>query len=1247
MLTNPAKVSDADLRTAIHVAYLSDETEAVKRLIAELDLKTEILEPIHKDAVAIVKEIRQSKSPGMMETFLVEYGLSTQEGVSLMCLAEALLRVPDDSTIDALINDKIAPADWSKHLGHSTSPLVNTSTWALMLTGKIIDSKEIKKWDVSGNIRQLVKRVGEPVIRTAVAKSMKILGHQFVLGRNIKEAIKRAKNMEAKGYTYSYDMLGEAAHTADDAQFYFMAYSKAITALSESCNSPNITENPGISVKLSALHPRYEFANAPRILKELVPRVSSLVHLAKNANMGFNIDAEEADRLDLSLDIIEAVLSNPDLKNWDGFGVVVQAYAPRASYVLDWLYQLAKRLDRKIMVRLVKGAYWDSEIKQAQVEGLDGYPVFTRKASTDISYLACAKKLLSMTDFIYPQFATHNANTVAAVLNMAGERSDYEFQRLHGMGEALYEVVRKQNQARCRIYAPVGVHEDLLAYLVRRLLENGANSSFVNQVLDESVPPEDVVRNPISIINAKEQTPNPHIPLPRNILSNGRVNSKGINIANPSVLKELDTARSAYIDHKWQAGATHAVGKKGKKRAIYNPADSSDHVGDVIEASIEQVDEALVRANNATKAWRQQSVEERAICLEKLADSYEEHTEEMIALSCREAGKLLPDSISEIREAVDFCRFYANRARTDFDFNSSSNVEGRGVFICISPWNFPLAIFTGQIVAALVAGNTVIAKPAEQTPLIAFFAVDLMHKAGIPKDVIQLLPGDGPTVGSRLTSSSLISGICFTGSTDTAIRINKAMASHVNPVAPLIAETGGLNAMIVDSTALPEQVVGDIITSAFQSAGQRCSALRVLYLQVDIADKIINMLKGAMDELSVGNPWELSTDVGPVIDEDARKIIVEHCEKLEKEGRLIKKIEASGNTNTEVNSKKGTFVAPAAYRIESIEQLETEIFGPVLHIATFESKDLDKVVETINATGYGLTMGFHSRVDYHVQQVCDKAQVGNLYINRNQIGAMVGTQPFGGEGLSGTGPKAGGPNYLARYTQRISLSNNNTDQKLSLETGTNDLLHKKMQQALELAQLAQDNWNSRQDRRDVLKRMSENGGAGIKSSINATLEASNDYSIDPLDLEGPTGENNQLSLHGRGVFICAGSQALQFASLALITGNGVLIFDASEEAQVFAETALKCGVEKDLVSVLPDPLNITTLKSIEGLSGLAVNTGSDDLSIIRQALADRSGAIIPLLTDPEDWRGFSIERALCIDTTASGGNASLLASVEN
>ncbi len=1228
---------DNKLRTAIRDAYLSNETKAVKDLISYLDFNSDIRNRISQDAVTIVNELRLSKSPGLMETFLAEYGLSTQEGVSLMCLAEALLRVPDESTIDALINDKIAPANWSRHLGHSTSPLVNTSTWVLMLTGRVIDSREIKKWDISGNIRQLLRRIGEPVIRTAVARSMKVLGHQFVLGRDIQEAISRARGMELKGYTYSYDMLGEGAHTAEDAQHYFMAYSKAIAALSETCDHSDIAKNQGISVKLSALHPRYEFTNRSRIIKELVPRVASLVHLAKNANMGFNIDAEEADRLDLSLDIIEAVLSNPDLTGWHGFGVVVQAYAPRAPYVLDWLYNLAQSLNRRIMVRLVKGAYWDSEIKHAQVEGLEGYPVFTRKASTDISYMACAKKLLSMTDRIYPQFATHNAHTVAAILNLAGNRENFEFQRLHGMGESLYEVTRSQKQSRCRIYAPVGIHQDLLAYLVRRLLENGANSSFVNQLLDPAVPAETVVRDPISIIQSIDQIPNSGIPLPVDILSGGRKNSMGINIANPSILETLQRARSTFQNHRWLASAKFVDSHQhGEKRPIFNPANHSDHVGDVIEVNSQQVDEALIRANNAVSNWRKSQVDDRASCLDRLADLYETHVEEFTALACREAGKTLPDAVGEVREAVDFCRYYADRARVDL---TGSSIKGRGVFICISPWNFPLAIFTGQIVAALVAGNSVIAKPAEQTPLIAARAVGLMHEAGIPEDVIQLLPGNGSTVGSRLVSSALIGGVCFTGSTETAKIINIAMSNSADPDTPLIAETGGLNCMIVDSTALPEQVVGDIITSAFQSAGQRCSALRVLYLQIDIADKIIHMLKGAMDELVIGDPWNLTTDVGPVIDDDARKTIEDHCQTLEKQGYLINKIEPG------VDTVKGTFVAAAAYRIDSINKLDREIFGPVLHITTFESKDLDLVVETINATRYGLTMGIHTRVDHRVQKVCDKAQVGNLYINRNQIGAAVGIQPFGGEGLSGTGPKAGGPNYLYRFTQRSEPTEVDT-QLHSVVMTTDVKFGARLSQALAAANVAQAVWDSRYDRKAILQQMAGMGNSMLKTRINEALNAADDYTLTPLDLVGPTGESNQLFLHGRGVFLCAGAYTVQFATLALLTGNGVVLLDQSDETKLFRETALQCGVDKGLVSILDDSFNINTLELVEGVSGVAITATQQSLTAIRQALARRSGPILPLLTDQQDWRGFIIERSLCIDTTASGGNAALLASAE-
>lgn len=1225
------------LRATIRTAYLCDEATAVKNLMGDLGLSVETRHQICLEAIAIVEELRRSKSPGIMETFLAEYGLTTEEGVALMCMAEALLRVPDDTTIDALIRDKIAPANWSRHLGHSTSPLVNTSTWALLLTGKVIDPAQIKTWNIGGQVRKLIKRAGEPVIRTAVTKSMKIMGHQFVLGRNIKEATDRAQGMEAKGYTYSYDMLGEAAHTAQDAQQYFMAYSKAISVLSEACDHNDTRDNPGISVKLSALHPRYEFSKRTRILDELAPRVDSLVRLAKNANMGFNIDAEEAERLDLSLDVIETVLSNPDLQGWDGFGVVVQAYAPRAPYVLNWLYNLAERLDRRIMVRLVKGAYWDTEIKLAQVEGLEGYSVFTRKASTDICYMACAKKLLAMTDRIYPQFATHNAHTVAAILNMAGQRDDFEFQRLHGMGEALYDVVRSHRHTRCRIYAPVGVHEDLLAYLVRRLLENGANSSFVNQVLDESIPPKDIVRDPVELIENQNQVANPRIPLPRNIYDAERINSAGFNLSNPAVLDKIDAARNAFKTHTWQA-SPEIKGKKhdGKVRSILNPANHSDHVGDVVEATPAQVEAALVRADSAVVVWRERPVEERANCLDRLADLYEAHAEELIALACREAGKSLPDGIGEIREAVDFCRYYAKMAPEMF---ATDELEGRGIFVCISPWNFPLAIFTGQISAALVAGNPVIAKPAEQTPLIASRAVELMHEAGIPADVIQLLPGDGPIVGAALVSSPHVAGVCFTGSTETAQAINKAMAENANPAAPLIAETGGLNAMIVDSTALPEQAVRDIVTSAFQSAGQRCSALRVLYVQTDVSDNFIEMLKGAMDELLVGDPWNIATDVGPVIDNEAGETIRAHCLRLEDEGRLIKKVDLGAEAGN------GTFVAPAVYRIDSIEQLEKEIFGPVLHVATFKAKDLDRVIATINATHYGLTMGVHTRVDHRVQQVYDKARVGNLYINRNQIGAVVGVQPFGGEGLSGTGPKAGGPNYLYRFARKtvtpIAI------QASSIFTVPDFGFSAKLSHVVAASMAAQVEWNCRRDRKDVLTRMTEKtGNADVNNAINGALRASNDYNDAPLDLTGPTGETNQLSLHGRGVFICVGRDALQFAALTLLTGNGVVMLDESNSAHDFVKTAVDCGLSNDLLAVISGPVDVAAFQSVNGLAGVGVSLAEKDLRAIRQSLALRQGPILPLLTDPTDWRGFVTERSLCIDTTASGGNATLLATAE-
>ena len=1206
-------------RTAIRTAYLCDEAQTIKQLIPAMKLDQGARRRIEETATGLVDELRRAKQPGMMETFLAEYGLSTSEGVALMCLAEALLRVPDNLTMDALIQDKIAPADWGKHLGQSGSPLVNASTWALMLTGKVIAPEDAEQLDIARTVRAMIKRIGDPVIRNAVGQSMRILGHQFVLGRDIAEAVKRSGDNEAKGYTHSYDMLGEAAHTAADARRYFLSYSSAITALAKHCKHDDTRRNPGISVKLSALHPRYEFSQRERAVAELAARVSSLALLAKNANMGFNIDAEEADRLDLSLDIIEAALANPDLKGWDGFGVVVQAYMPRALPVIDWLNDLATRLDRKIMVRLVKGAYWDSEIKIAQEQGLDGYPVFTRKVSTDISYMACARRLLECSDRLYPQFASHNAHTVAAVLEMAGDFKDYEFQRLHGMGESLFELLRKQHGGRCRIYAPVGVHEDLLAYLVRRLLENGANSSFVNQVLDESVAPAVLVGDPVTVAEGLTAIANPHIPLPADLFGSARKNSRGWNLADPVELARLQESRDAFKDKTWNAAPLiGGVAQSGPSHNVRNPANPGDVVGTVCETTPEQVEDALQRALGAVENWRSTNVEERAACLMRIADLYEEHAVELMALAAREAGKTLADCVGELREAVDFCRYYAAQI-----FSAEEERQGRGVFVCISPWNFPLAIFTGQIVAALVSGNAVIAKPAEQTPLIATRAVALMHQAGIPGDVLHLLPGDGPGVGGPLSADPRIAGVCFTGSTDTARLINTAMATKGNPHAPLIAETGGLNAMIVDSSALPEQAVRDIVTAAFQSAGQRCSALRVLFVQSDIADNLLVLLKGAMDELCIGDPWDLQTDVGPVIDEESRGVIEAHCQKMEQADRLIGKIAH--------HSEHGFFVNPAAYRLQNIGELEQEIFGPVLHVVRFEAGNLEALVDSINARGYGLTLGLHTRVDKRVQDICDKARVGNIYVNRNQIGAVVGVQPFGGEGLSGTGPKAGGPNYLARFSQS---SNRNLDVcEAVLAVGAE--LGKVVPQALS----AHRKWDRASDRAAIISRAAEACSGPARAAILESMATLKNFSTEAIDLAGPTGESNRLTLHGRGVFVCLGdgNMALRQAALALLLGNAAIVF-GNDQVELF-----RAGLPDGLLATAA-AISLQDIESTPDLAGVILEGTGEHYRAVRIALAARQGPILPLIDDLADWRQMLIERALCIDTTASGGNAALLAS---
>ncbi|MBZ9965535.1 bifunctional proline dehydrogenase/L-glutamate gamma-semialdehyde dehydrogenase PutA [Mesorhizobium sp. BR1-1-2] len=1195
------------IRQQIRANYLPDEDQAVKRLAEASGLSVEDRRAISARAADLVRAVRGSSDPRLMEVFLSAYGLSTKEGVALMCLAEALLRVPDTETMDDLIADKIAPHDWSAHSGGSSSIFVNASTWALMLTGRVLDEGE---GGIEGTLRAMVRRLGEPVIRKAVAAAMREMGEQFVLGRTIAEAVKRGRPMTQKGYLYSFDMLGEAARTEADALRYHKAYADAISSLDAGSNGPDIRHNHGISVKLSALHPRYEEAQKEEMLPVMAERLLSLALAARHSRMGLNIDAEEADRLDLSLDVIERVLAEPELAGWNGFGVVVQAYGPRAAFVIDWLYALARKHDRTIMVRLVKGAYWDTEIKRAQTLGLAGYPVFTRKVNTDVSYLACARKLLSMTDRIYPQFATHNAHTVAAILSMTKNRDSFEFQRLHGMGEALHETVRKAEGTRCRIYAPVGAHSDLLAYLVRRLLENGANSSFVHQLTDEDVEPEDIARDPIEAVENQGPAANPAIPRPAVIFGAGRRNSKGFDITDPVTLAAIDKERTAFAGaSRWHAKPITRAAGYGEQRPVVNPARPSEMVGTVSEATAKQVVTAVRIAVEAQPAWAKRPVAERAAILNRAADLYEANAVEFFALATREAGKSLADGVAEVREAVDFLRYYAAEAS-----NAEAGTEARGVIVCISPWNFPLAIFTGQIAAALVTGNSVIAKPAEQTPLIAFRAVEMLRQAGVPEDVIQLLPGDGPSVGGPLTSDPRIAGVCFTGSTEVAKLIEKQLAETAAPDAMLIAETGGLNAMIVDSTALPEQAVRDILASAFQSAGQRCSALRVLYVQKDVEKKMLEMLKGAMEALKVGDPWAISTDVGPVIDDEAQGSIREYCTKMGLQGRLIAKLEAP---------RDGRFVAPHVFRVKGIEEMEREVFGPVLHVASFDADEIDAVIAAINRKGYGLTFGLHTRIEGRVQHFVDGIHAGNIYVNRNQIGAVVGSQPFGGEGLSGTGPKAGGPHYLRRFRK-------------GPEAGT-PLADGHKVTATELADNLPDpalgGWSTRPDRVAILRKHLRGKGA-------AAIGAAAGIDFGQVDLPGPTGEANTLSLAPRGRVLCLGPDGdtlLAQTIQALAAGNAVLAVAPGAPAALSALTGK--GLPLAAIDGRPDPVEARSLRvDVVAFSGMP-----EAARIVRKVIAERSGPIVPLVSEVLNPAAYVHERAVCVDTTAAGGNASLLA----
>jgi RHH-type proline utilization regulon transcriptional repressor/proline dehydrogenase/delta 1-pyrroline-5-carboxylate dehydrogenase len=1014
-------------RTMVRVAYRPDEKTVANERVREARLARAVAEAAASMARNLVKSVREQKPTGI-DAFLHTYDLGSDEGIALMCLAEALLRIPDAHTADELIADKLSKPQWAEKIGESDSAFVNAATFSLLLTGKVLEGAKDRSDSWRASLGRAVGRLGEPVVRTAVREAMKILGRNFVFGRNIDEALRRAAPERAQGLTHSFDMLGEAARTFEDAERYAQSYARALDRIAKEAKG-GFQRSPGISVKLSALHPRYEWSHAGQAKAAILPVLRELAGKASAADVHFTIDAEEADRLELQMDLFEALAADDSLfaNDWGGLGVAIQAYQKRAVPLCDWVVELARTHGRRFMVRLVKGAYWDTEIKAAQVGGLSDYPVFTRKVATDVSYLACTKRLLAATDAIHPAFATHNANTIGQVKALAG-RTPFEFQRLHGMGEALYGELAQLERSRgegptpVRIYAPVGNHKDLLAYLVRRLLENGANSSFVNRIADEHVSLDELVKNPVVELEALEPKRNPLIPLPRDIFGPQRHNSAGVDLSDPLVREPLLERMKGLESRSWSAGPTFGFGTEG--RAVTTPYDHSIVVGEVKDATQADIDAGVTAAAAAQSAWDALGGEARAGLLDRAADLFEQHRDEFFSLCIREAGKTLPDAVLEVREAVDFLRFYAAEARRQFSGPlplpgptgelNQLRMHGRGVFVCISPWNFPLSIFAGPVAAALAAGNCAIAKPAEQTPLIGALAIDLFHEAGIPREVVQLAPGDG-RVGGALTAHPLIRGVAFTGSTDTARIINRTLAGRSGPILPFIAETGGQNAMIVDSSALPEQVTRDVVSSAFQSAGQRCSALRVLFVQDDVADQIIAMIAGAMQALVIGNPSDLATDVGPVIDSDAKKALDEHLYWLDTNAKRLCRLDLPPE------AKHGTFVSPAMYEINSLRDLNRENFGPILHVIRFAAEDLGRVVDDINATGYGLTLGVQSRIDSSADFVENHARVGNLYVNRNQIGAVVESQPFGGEGLSGTGPKAGGPHYVARFaTERVT-----------------------------------------------------------------------------------------------------------------------------------------------------------------------------------------------------------------------------------
>ncbi|MFS0758349.1 bifunctional proline dehydrogenase/L-glutamate gamma-semialdehyde dehydrogenase PutA [Noviherbaspirillum sp. 1P10PC] len=1208
-LTAEAGPEPDPLRQALRAACRRDERHAVQDLLAEASLDSDVASQAQALATGLVQNVRSRRARASgVDALMHEFSLSSQEGIALMCLAEALLRIPDPETADRLIAEKISLGDWQRHLGGSPSLFVNAATWALVVTGKLVAPQDASHHGLGTALGRLIARGGEPLIRRGVDLAMRMLGRQFVTGQTIDEALAHGRANEARGYRYSFDMLGEAALTMDDADAYYRLYEEAIHAIGRASAGRGIRQGPGISVKLSALHPRYSVAQRERVMAELLPRLKELVMLARRYDIGINIDAEEADRLELSLDLLEALAVDADTAGFDGIGFVVQAYQKRCPALIDCIVDLARRAGRRLMVRLVKGAYWDAEIKRAQVDGMPDYPVYTRKAHTDLCYLVCAQRLLAASDVIYPQFATHNALTLATVHAHAQRLgvTDYEFQCLHGMGETLYDqVVGKDGLGHaCRIYAPVGSHQTLLAYLVRRLLENGANTSFVNQIVDEQIPLERLLADPVQAAAQSGGAPHPAIPLPAALYGPGRRNSTGMDFNDRNVLREIAPALQALGQRFWHAAPLlaqpgPAAGDVGLP--VTNPADRSDQVGLVHDTSGEQREAALAAATEEAPRWQAMTPAARAALLLRAADLLERERLPLMSLAVREAGKSLPNALAEVREAVDFLRYYAAQA------SQAPAAPALGPVLCISPWNFPLAIFIGQVSAALAAGNVVLAKPAEQTPLIAHLAATLLHQAGIPRAALQLLPGPGDTVGAALVADARIRGVLFTGSTEVAALINRQLAARgvaQGCALPLIAETGGQNAMVVDSSALPEQVVQDVLASAFDSAGQRCSALRVLCLQEDVADHVLGMLRGALRELRIGVPDRLATDIGPVIDEDARRALMDY-------------IDRAGNHVLEIIQlplpdacRRGSFVAPTVIVIDDLSRLRHEVFGPVLHVLRYRRDQLPQLLAQINASGYGLTLGIHSRIDETVESIVDRAHVGNIYVNRNMVGAVVGVQPFGGEGKSGTGPKAGGPLYLRRLQHAADSGIAAAD--LGVEPPAKDAGLQALQ-----------DW-ARANDDAVLIALTQ------RYAQNSLLGRA-------LRLPGPTGESNILRFAARGAVLCAASdRAALINQLAavLATGNQALMSAA-------AYALLPAGLPQAVSA------RIVIVADVTGHPAISMALCDQACcAALLPVLAAREGALTSVAqtqgSEPIPLWRLVAERTVSVNTTAAGGNASLM-----